>query len=202
MKKISINDLIIKLDEYDYKEFHVHHTWKPNHGNFTGDNHLKLQNGMKNYHVNHNGWADIAQHISVFPDGVIVTGRDFEDTPVSIRGHNTGAFAMEMIGDFDLGKDRLKDEQLKMVMQITNYFIKRNIKVVFHNEYSYKTCPGSGIKKETFVKVAKEINNISDWALNSWWKSVDKDINDGKGPKNNITEEQLMVFYDKLGLLD
>jgi len=42
----------------------------------------------------------------------------------------------------------------------------------------------------------------SEWAKESWDKAVAKGIQDGLGAKNNVTEEQLMVFFDKLRLLD
>jgi len=202
MKRISLNDLFIKLDPLDYKMFQIHHTWKPEHSDFNGNNHMSLQDGMKDYHVDNNGWADIGQHITVFPDGVIVTGRDFNKDPVGISGHNKGAFMVEMIGNFDIGNDKLEDEQLKTVMLLTNYFIKRDIKIVFHRDYSYKSCPGSSIKKDTFLKVATETDNISDWALNSWWKLVDKQITDGSNPNEFLTREMESVFLDRLGLLD
>lgn len=43
---------------------------------------------------------------------------------------------------------------------------------------------------------------VSEWAKEAWEKAVRKGVNDGLGPKNNVTEEQLMVFFDRLGLLD
>ena len=202
MDKISLNDLFIKLDTLDYKMFQVHHTWKPEHSDFNGNNHMSLQKGMRNYHVNNNGWADIGQHITVFPDGIVVTGRDFNKDAVGISGHNKGAFMIEMIGNFDIGNDKLEGEQLKTVMLLTNYFIKRDIEIVFHRDHSYKSCPGSSIKKDTFLKVAKEMDNISDWALNSWWKLVDKQITDGSNPNEFLTREMESVFLDRLGLLD
>lgn len=42
----------------------------------------------------------------------------------------------------------------------------------------------------------------SSWAKESWEKAVRKGLNDGIGPQNPVTEEQLMAFFDKLGLLD
>jgi len=53
---------------------------------------------------------------------------------------------------------------------------------------------------ETIVE--NDFSDVSDWALESWKKAIEKGINDGKGAKKNITEEQLMVFFDWLGLLD
>lgn len=43
---------------------------------------------------------------------------------------------------------------------------------------------------------------VSDYAKKSWGKAYLKHINDGINPKGIVTEEQLMVFFDKLGLLD
>jgi hypothetical protein len=201
MKKISAEDLILNLEKYDYNQFHVHHTWKPNHNDFNGGNHLALQKGMKNYHVNTLGWNDIGQHISVFPDGAIVTGRDFSKTPASIRGHNTGAFAMEIIGNFDKGNDELAGKQLISVLKITKHFIDANVDVVFHREHSNKTCPGTSVNKKTFIKLANQINNISDWAIDSWKKAIDKNITDGSRPNEFMTREQFATMIDRLGLL-
>lgn len=53
-----------------------------------------------------------------------------------------------------------------------------------------------------FIHAAKETEAPSLWAKESWEKAVKKGINDGVGPKNPVTEEQLMVFFDNLGLLD
>jgi hypothetical protein len=46
------------------------------------------------------------------------------------------------------------------------------------------------------------MDNISDWALNSWWKLVDKQITDGSNPNEFLTREMESVFLDRLGLLD
>lgn len=43
---------------------------------------------------------------------------------------------------------------------------------------------------------------VSPWAKAAWDKAVVKGIQDGFGPKAYVTEEQLMVFFAKLGLLD
>jgi len=49
---------------------------------------------------------------------------------------------------------------------------------------------------------------VSEWAKTAWEKASKKigttgvPINDGVGAKNQVTEEQMMVFLDRLGLLD
>jgi hypothetical protein len=202
IKFISLRDLLNELESNSYKLLQVHHTWKPDHSDFTGDNHMALQEGMKNYHVNNNGWADIAQHITIFPDGKIVTGRDFSKDPVGIIGNNKKAFMFEMVGNFDKGKDVLKGRQLKTMLHIINYFIKRNIYIMFHRENSPKTCPGSSIDKGITIQLAKEIENISDWALDSVAKAMYLGVTDGTNPGHFLTFERYITIQDRLGLLD
>ena len=50
-----------------------HHTWLPNYANFNGSNHFTMQRNMQHHHVANNGWSDIGQHFSIFPDGVVLT---------------------------------------------------------------------------------------------------------------------------------
>ena len=88
-----------------------HHTWSPSYAQFNGTNHFEVQKGMKNHHVENNGWNDIGQHISIFPDGTVVTGRPFNVTPACIAGANSGCFCIESVGNFDTGKDTMKPVQ-------------------------------------------------------------------------------------------
>lgn len=55
-KIIDIEALLNMLQKYDFKELHIHHTWKPCKKDFTGSNANDLQIAMKNYHVNTRGW--------------------------------------------------------------------------------------------------------------------------------------------------
>jgi len=61
-----------------------HHTYIPSYIHFNDNNHFELQKNMKNTHINANGWADIGQHVSIFPDGSMMTGRSFEKSPACI----------------------------------------------------------------------------------------------------------------------
>jgi len=154
---INVNELLKRLDKYNHKELHVHHTWRPNHANYNGSNGMSLQNGMRNYHVGKLGWSDIGQHITLLPDGKIVTGRNFSKTPASITGHNTNGFAMEMLGDFDIGKDKFEGEQKQVALKIAKYFLDKGKYVRFHRENASKTCPGTSIDKNIFISEAKGV---------------------------------------------
>jgi hypothetical protein len=145
-------------------EIHVHHTWRPNHAQYQGERSII---GMWEFHTRQ-GWSDIAQHVSIAPDGAIWTGRNWNKTPASARGHNhAGVFMFETIGDFDMGMDPLTGEQLESVLFVTAVIATRfgiaNGKILFHNEVSEKTCPGSAVKKAQFLQqVVAHRNALAD----------------------------------------
>lgn len=138
-----------------------HHTFSPDYGNFRGDNHFDLQKAMKNYHVHNNGWRDIGQHFTIFPDGKICTGRSLESSPACILGNNSHAICIENLGNFDAGKDAMNTEQQDAIVSVTASLCKRfNIpintdRIVYHHWFDLntgartngtgvtKTCPGT-----------------------------------------------------------
>lgn len=67
-----------------------------------------------NYDDNHGHY--IAQHINIFPDGHITTGRNLNSTPIGIKGWNTYAICVEVYGDFDRGKDVITKAQAQSVI--------------------------------------------------------------------------------------
>lgn len=137
-----------------------HHTWKPRYSNFNGSNHFELQRNMRNYHIGL-GWSDIGQHFSIFPDGVIMTGRPLNKTPSCILHANSGAICIENVGNFDNGGDNLRDEQANSIFLATSALLKKigietatSSNVVYHHWYNgdgdlvyhnsgQKTCPGT-----------------------------------------------------------
>lgn len=180
-KHVSADGLIKLLRGRKYRWAQVHHTWRPNHANFTGKNHQSLQDGMRNYHVGTNGWSDIGQHATLFPDGTFITGRAFGTNPAGIVGYNAGAFMIEMIGDFDKGKDKLEGKQLNAALKVYQFLMNHcGATILFHNEKAAKSCPGTGVDKAKFVKAAKNFNgktpNVSSsggsTSKKSKWKKV------------------------------
>lgn len=182
-KLITAQELIEILDMSLYKYLDVHHTWVPNHTSFNGDNHLRIQNSMRNYHVNTKGWRDIAQHVSLAPDGLYITGRDFTWTPVSIRVDlNPDAFMVEMIGNFDVGHDILDGKQLDSILLLMQHFLLNDKKIRFHNEYSYKTCPGSSLNKEEMINMAYNFDKhpiYEKWQLELGDESINNLLDNG-----------------------
>ncbi|MGM9478366.1 N-acetylmuramoyl-L-alanine amidase [Pedobacter sp. GSP4] len=138
-----------------------HHTWNPSYISFHNNNHFELQLAMKNYHVSHNGWMDIGQHFTTFPDGSILTGRSLEQSPACIYGFNANAICIENLGNFDLGKDTMTAAQQETVVRLTAALCKKfnftinSDRIVYHHWFNLltgernngaknnKSCPGT-----------------------------------------------------------
>lgn len=164
---ITIDELVKLLDSYNHKELHIHHTWNPKHADFNGNNGIELQQGMKNYHVGTRGWDDIGQHVTLLPNGLFVTGRDFGKTPASIAGKNDGAFACETLGNFDIGNDILIGAQKDSLLRLARYFDDKGRYVRFHRENSPKTCPGTSIDKNTFINEVRSLGKATKPQINN-----------------------------------
>lgn len=139
---------------------HMHHTWRPNHGQYHG---LSSIQAMYNYHVNTNHWSDIAQHVSLAPDGTIWTGRPWNVSPASAAGFNSSrVFMFETIGDFDHGKDPLTGAQLDTVVLVIATLMRKfglgASALRFHNEMSTKSCPGSAVSKQDILDRVAEFS--------------------------------------------
>lgn len=153
-KRVSLAQFSELLDRFPFSRtinaVHMHHTWRPDHRQFDG--HASIV-AMWKFHTEHNGWSDIAQHITIDPDGGIWLGRDWNMPPASAKGHNgdlrAGPFMFEMIGDFNVGRDRFEGEQrataIAVVALVQQCFDLAPDSLKFHNMMSGKTCPGSSI---------------------------------------------------------
>ena len=144
------------------KYIQLHHTYSPSYSHFNGNNHLELQKNMKNYHTKTNGWTDIAQHFTIFPDGKIVSGRSLDTAPAGIYGANSNGICIECLGDFDKGGDAMTEAQKNAVVfavktLLDKFGLKAESGVTYHawwssdgrdlgdyvRGHSVKTCPGT-----------------------------------------------------------
>ena len=132
--KMSVNEFKIWLQKqgnYSYNGIQIHHTAAPSYANFykadgSHEDELVRQNNMKSFHVNSNGWDDIAQHFTIFPNGVVVTGRSLaKTTAIGIRGWNTNKICIEIYGNFDKGKDVMTEEQKQAVIAVYGELCKK-----------------------------------------------------------------------------
>lgn len=161
--KDNFEDYIKKLSvKRKIKRIQLHHTYSPSYIHFNGKNHESLQKSMKNYHTNTNGWSDIAQHFTIFPDGIIMTGRSMDTNPAGIYGANAYAVCIECVGNFDIGGDVMNTAQKDAIVAVVRLLLDRfklNAEdgVTYHawwggkgnpiGDYikgkSIKTCPGT-----------------------------------------------------------
>jgi caspase domain-containing protein/N-acetylmuramoyl-L-alanine amidase-like protein len=141
---------------------HIHHTWRPSQAQWRGESTVEA---IRRFHVETNGWSDIAQHLTIGPDGSLWTGRHLDMPPASVAGHNgsasEGPFMIEMVGDFDIDRDTFggvqADAVYRTVADICAAFRLDVAAIRFHNEFTNaKTCPGTSLDLADFrAAVAK-----------------------------------------------
>ena len=177
---ITVDQVIREIAPFNHFELHPHCTDSPNirdHWARTPDG-IYWQTVMRRVHMGGNrNWDDIAQHYTLLPNGLFVTGRYLGSLPCSIAGWNGSRpnripLMVEMMGNFNPGIDELVGEQRRSILQLTKHFLDQGKYIRFHNEHSSKTCPGRLIVKSTFLAEARAFNPASAPAQ----KPVEEDI--------------------------
>ncbi|GAB1405914.1 MAG: SH3 domain-containing protein [Lentimicrobiaceae bacterium] len=138
-----------------------HHTYLPDYNHFTGNNHFERLRSMKSYHTIHNGWNDIAQHFTTFPDGMVGVCRPLNSIPIGIKGANARGICIEHFGNFDTGHDVMTPAHRDIIIRLTALLCRRfsipaDINhIVYHHWYDLnsgirrdgkgvtKSCPGT-----------------------------------------------------------
>ncbi|MBB6452584.1 LysM repeat protein [Salirhabdus euzebyi] len=186
-KKLAMEDKFVLMTREEFKDWlfnhefkrnittiQQHHTFQPSYKQFNGKNHFTLLKGMRNYHMNGMGWRDISQQLTTFPDGKIAVGRPLDTPPEGSFGlqneevmHNieATALAIENLGDFDKGHNRMTAEQRETIVTVTALLMLRfglspsidtvtyhhwwdintGERILDHGEgHAVKTCPGTG----------------------------------------------------------
>ena len=153
--RLSLGEFADLLTRFQFTrqvvQVHMHHTFQPNHRSWRG---LASVQAMRDFHVATNGWSDIAQHVTIAPDGGIWTGRSWNRAPASSSGFNgngtVGPFMFETVGNFDRGFDRPEGAQLEAVLEVIarvqHRFGLAPDTLRFHRQLnSPKSCPGTGV---------------------------------------------------------
>jgi hypothetical protein len=156
----------------------MHHTFSPDHARWRAIGSAACCHGMWRHHVLERAFEDIAQHVTIAPDGVIWTGRDWNRTPASVGyGMNGGVFMFEMIGNFDDDHDRFEGAQraatLAVIDAVQARFDLPVHALLFHREVPQtdKTCPGTSIDKGCVLRALA----VRRTAKAVGWPSVDQD---------------------------
>ena len=140
------------------KKIHIHHSAVPDLADWSRVGSDQIFNSIKNYHIHHKGWVDVGYHDIIMPNGVRYYGRSIGLNPASIKWHNTGAYAICFIGNFE--HDEVADCQLYRAFQIIKdlvreYNIPLNHKtIVYHREKGNTLCPGKNFpNKDKFLEI-------------------------------------------------
>lgn len=107
----------------------------------------------------------------------------------------------------DYNKARTNAEALVRLLMLEHSSIQN---IYQHYHWSGKDCPHklrsvSGAWDAFVAQCTKADGNIEpadDWAQSSWLKGFKKGITDGTNPTNPTTRQEVMVYFDRLGLLD
>ena len=167
--QLSIDDFAERLAQFEFRrpitEVHMHHTFVPDRRTWrehhAAGSDVAVIEGMARFHMERRGFSDIAQHVSIAPDGTIWTGRDWSQAPASATGFNGSRdgipFMFETIGNFDDGREALDGVQraavVEVIARVQLAFGLPEDALRFHNEMSGKTCPGNGptVRKEAIL---------------------------------------------------
>ena len=115
----------------------VHHmdlpnysTWEKTDKKVFSEPHLGRTKSLDDYGKRTWNYSDghghyIAQHINIFPDGKITTGRNLNSKGIGIKGWNDGAICIEIYGDFDKGHDVMTKAQKEAVIVLYGELCKK-----------------------------------------------------------------------------
>lgn len=140
---------------------HLHHTCRPAHADYQG---VSTIYSMFYHHVTVNRWDDIAQHLTIAPDGTLWSGRDWNWAPASSPGANgdlsRGPFMLEMIGDFTEGGDTLAGRQLEgligVIAAVQDRFGLPPESLRFHRDLRPDTeCPGTSLHYDSLLELVR-----------------------------------------------
>ncbi|WP_054023428.1 peptidoglycan recognition family protein [Bacillus sp. FJAT-28004] len=192
-----VDYLKLYVSKVKFSQIHVHGTWKPTIADYRrAANKMKIIQGMWRFHAITQNWGDIAQHATIDPDGYIWEGRSLLEAPASAVGYNDSdpdrihPFMFEMIGNFDIGAEKLEGAQLATAVKLTNQIAAMwklpHNQIMFHRDFSpAKTCPGSSVNKTAFLELVRDWRDvdmnaadankiISTWLSPAWFAASTK----------------------------
>jgi len=106
---------------------------------------------IRRWHVEDNGWADIAYHYIVDRDGRVATGRPLDVKGAHTYGHNDNSIGICLVGGhgssstdaFSANYTDAQDQALRVLINELKIRVPTIKKISGHNDYTNaKACPG------------------------------------------------------------
>jgi N-acetylmuramoyl-L-alanine amidase CwlA len=152
----------------------IHHTWKPTLKDWKGQPTFL---GIKRYYES-KGWSK-GPHIFVAPDGIwLMTDMQKNGYHAGLKG-NWRTIGIEVVGNYDHKKwdGVVKDNALFVINTLQKRLDISDDKIMFHRDYSPKSCPGNSISKEWLMRELERYRNklyddIPDWKNVVWGMSA------------------------------
>jgi len=99
------------------------------------------------------GWSDIGYHYLIDRNGQVVEGRPVEKTGAHVKGHNTGTIGISLFGghessandNFEDHFTEHQDQSLRRLIDDLRQRFPDITKIVGHNQYATKGCPGFSV---------------------------------------------------------
>lgn len=101
--------------------------------------------GIQNYHMDHNGWNDIAYNFLVSRSGDIFEGRGFGVMSAATLHNNDHTIAICFLGTDRSGRDDVTDKGRRAIADVIaeiNRRAGRTLKVKGHRDFVSTECPG------------------------------------------------------------
>lgn len=200
--------ILPKLEELE-KEVNEMSINKPNkivlHHSATDDTHIKNFDGIKNHHINVNGWADVGYHYVVEKvNGKYVTikGREENVAGVHCPGQNSQSIGICLVGDFRKGNP--PKEQLEEVTKLIKDIRSRHgeLPLYKHSDFRPTECPVFDL--ELIIDLMEADNNMS-WEEKQGLEYLDNLVKKGIIESPDYWKEKMlepMPVWAILSLID
>ena len=133
----------------------VHHTATANSTNYSLDHALRLSKSIQNYHMDHNGWIDTGQQLTISRGGYLMEGRDHTPESIAQRRHVVGAhvannnstcIGIENEGLYtSVGPTQALTNTLVQTMAwlCSAYGLNPHSAILGHRDFNATACPGN-----------------------------------------------------------
>jgi N-acetylmuramoyl-L-alanine amidase len=152
----------------------VHHTYSPSYDDFYRvKDHFSLLRSMERFQMVERGFAQIAQNLTTFPDGLVAVCRPFDSIPAGIKGANQYGICVENLGNFDSNQDVLSAEHRDCIVKVYAHLCRRFNLIPDSNAVQYhhwwdlttgkrtngtgqtKSCPGTNFFSGNSIAAAE-----------------------------------------------